>query len=95
MLQSDDGDNDEDEDDDDEEEEGTSIKQPLREATAGTFEELADDLEQLFAAIVTTKDGDRDISQAFQLLPQRSVIESFSCTLKTILILNLSFTKRN
>lgn len=36
-------------------------------------EDLSAELEQLFAAIVTTKDGDRDISQAFQLLPLKAV----------------------
>ncbi|GFS20715.1 protein polybromo-1 [Elysia marginata] len=80
-----DDDDDEDEEDDDEadEEEEKNVLSPEsatpatprstpRERAVSTAEELNDDLEQLFAAIVTTKDGDRDISQAFQLLPQRS-----------------------
>ncbi|BFZ08168.1 hypothetical protein BsWGS_11204 [Bradybaena similaris] len=87
----DDGDSDEDEDD--EEEEGASSKQPLREAAAGTFEELADDLEQLFAAIVTTKDGDRDISQAFQLLPQRSKYPQYYEVIKNPIDLKMIATK--
>ncbi|CAG5124399.1 unnamed protein product [Candidula unifasciata] len=79
--------------DEDEEEEGTSSKQSSRESSGGTFEELADDLEQLFAAIVTTKDGDRDISQAFQLLPQRSKYPQYYEVIKNPIDLKMIATK--
>ena len=32
-----------------------------------------EDLESLFAAVMTARDGDRDISEMFQLLPSKSV----------------------
>ncbi|CAL1527080.1 unnamed protein product [Lymnaea stagnalis] len=63
---------DDDEEDEEEDARNNANTSKSRERSLSMSEELADDLEQLFAAIVTTKDGDRDISQAFQLLPQRS-----------------------
>ena len=51
-------------------------------------DDTSDDLEQLFAAIVTTKDGDRDISQAFQLLPQRAVSRHFFLVITSTLLNN-------
>ena len=37
-----------------------------------------EDLEQLFAAVVVAKDGEREISPVFQLLPPRSVSQEIS-----------------
>uniref|UniRef100_A0A0B7AIS6 Protein polybromo-1 n=1 Tax=Arion vulgaris TaxID=1028688 RepID=A0A0B7AIS6_9EUPU len=91
--ESDEDNEDEDDDEEEEEEDGVSCKQPSRERTVSMSEELADDLEQLFAAIVTTKDGDRDISQAFQLLPQRSKYPQYYEVIKNPIDLKMIATK--
>ncbi|KAK3800671.1 hypothetical protein RRG08_003077 [Elysia crispata] len=98
----DDEEEEEDDDEGDEEEEtapstgdATPITQrsTLRERTSSTMEEINDDLEQLFAAIVTTKDGDRDISQAFQLLPQRSKYPQYYEVIQNPIDLKMIATK--
>lgn len=50
-------------------------------------EDVKDDpqeIEELFAAAMNARDGDRDISLVFQLLPQRSVSCSYSYCLKDL-----------
>ncbi|XP_059161313.1 protein polybromo-1-like isoform X4 [Physella acuta] len=89
-------DDEDDEDEDDAVEEDTrnvSSASKYRERTLSMSDELADDLEQLFAAIVTTKDGDRDISQAFQLLPQRSKYPQYYEVIKQPIDLKIIATK--
>ena len=44
-----------------------------REKAELTFEEIQDQLELLFAAVMTAKDSDREISEMFQLLPSKTV----------------------
>ncbi|GFO15453.1 polybromo 1 [Plakobranchus ocellatus] len=98
----DDDEDEEDEDDENEEDEeeendqmtgSISPRTALHQKSAGTVEELNDDLEQLFAAIVTTKDGDRDISQAFQLLPQRSKYPQYYDVIQNPIDLKMIATK--
>lgn len=99
----DEDDDDEEEEDDDEEveempssSENAGLVTPRaipRERTISFAEELNDDLEQLFAAIVTTKDGDRDISQAFQLLPQRSKYPQYYEVIQNPIDLKMIATK--
>ncbi|XP_035825265.1 protein polybromo-1 isoform X1 [Aplysia californica] len=91
-------DDDESEDEEEEEEDGNqsdASKQPSegRERSASVSEEIAEDLEQLFAAIVTTRDGDRDISQAFQLLPQKSKYPQYYDVIKNPIDLKMIATK--
>ncbi|KAK6994776.1 protein polybromo-1-like isoform X1 [Biomphalaria glabrata] len=82
------------EDNEDEYEEDTSRNSSRqRERSQSANEELAEDLEQLFAAIVTTKDGDRDISQAFQLLPQRTKYPQYYEVIKQPIDLKMIATK--
>jgi len=56
-------------------------------------EDLSAELEQLFAAIVTTKDGDRDISQAFQLLPLKAKFPAYYVVIKRPIDLKTIATK--
>lgn len=74
------GDEDEEGDDNEDnevEEQTRSSKRLSIDRSQSVSEDISEDLEQLFAAIVTTKDGDRDISQAFQLLPSKTVSSVF------------------
>jgi hypothetical protein len=77
VPEEDDEDDDDEEDEDEDDEDADEGEEPSEADTSDSKSEShhddSEEYEQLFAAVMTAKDGDRNICEIFKLLPSRSV----------------------